>query len=858
MRTLPLMLVGLVACGDATPSTDATDAAQDAHDVGADLHEDQDTRESSDAETSSDADAPDVDSDGADGSGGDAVDSDAPVLTEPGTFVVGEADLPDEYVFKGVWAGEAGRIVAVGNDGIVATQGADGIWQVLARAEGAELLNAVHGSDGQHLWAVGKDGVILPGTIASFGDTGRCEVDADCADDDACTVERCEDGLCIADSTGASGCCGSTPGSWNFETGTLSPWTNVAAEQIGPWPWVVVGRPGRATSGTKSLWFGNAPLSTYGGGEHLAGVVQSPNFRLPATGTATLRFNVFLDAETDPEFDTLAVEVEVDGVRTEVWHKRDLVRVPTGTFVAAEADLTPWRGEVARVRVRFDSIDGTINDFEGPYLDDVRVETACTAGGAASSARGPTLWGVYALSPTLAFAVGKDGALLQFNGQRWTAAAGTDTTAVWNAMSGHGDTVVLVGNGGRAVISRGAGLEPIETGTTANLNGVHTLDGTQFVAVGDRGTLLTGSGATWTATDLGLSASLRDVHGARADDVYAVGYSGTIAHWNGVSFSLVESPTVQSLNGVFATEDEVLIVGQGGRVLEGDAAQGFTEVAELAPGGELNDLWGTPDGSFVVAVGTSGKVFFRRDGAWTEQVSGTAQSLETVWGSAADDVWAVGRSGVALHWDGSTWQKVPTPVSSLLSGLWGDGRDRFFAAGAGGSLMAWNGVAWSSVAGGTTKSLRAVHGRINNEVWAVGAEGTVMRFNGLGWGTVKVEGIPDADGVEQPIPDELYGVWAASASDAWAVGANGRMLRWDGAQWNIVESEWKTSLRGVYGLASNDVWAVGTGGLILHFNGEAWEQVDNPSIATLYAIHGDGAGHVIAVGDLGTVLRLER
>jgi hypothetical protein len=388
ISALPLLLAGLVACSD-SPETGADTDTVD-NDADNDSVENQDTQDSSESGDASDT-ASDVSvdvgpDDATDASETSDVDPDAPELTEPGTFVIGEAALPDEYVFKGVWAGEAGRIVGDGNDGIVASQSPEGEWQVLSRAEGAELLNAVHGSDGRHLWAVGKDGAILPGTVDSFGDTGACEDDSDCVDDDACTLESCEEGRCIAASTGANGCCGSTPGSWNFETGSFSPWVNVGAEQIGPFPWQVVNRPGRATSGTFALWFGNATLGTYGGGEHLAGVIQSPNVRLPSTGTATLKFNVFLDAETDPSFDTLAVEVQESGVITEVWHKRELARVPTGTFVAAEADLTPWRGKVVQLRIVFDSIDGTINDFEGPYLDDIRVETECTASGAASGA----------------------------------------------------------------------------------------------------------------------------------------------------------------------------------------------------------------------------------------------------------------------------------------------------------------------------------------------------------------------------------------------------------------------------------------------------------------------------------------
>lgn len=788
----------------------------------------------------------------------DEVDT-GPALPEPGTFVVGEADLPDEFVFKGVWAGEAGRIVAVGNDGVVATQRTDGTWAVLRRAEGAELLNALHGADGQNLWAVGKDGVILPGTVDSFGESKACERDADCDNGNACTLDRCVDNVCVAQPSGAPGCCGLTLGPWDFEGQALAPWTNVAAEQVGPFGWSVVSRPNRAVSGAYSVWFGDPALMTYGGGQHLAATLLSGNLKLPATGTATLRFNVFLDAEVDQAFDVLAIEVESGGTRTEVWHKRDLPTIPTPTFVAAEADLTPWRDRIVRVRIRFDSIDGTINDFEGPYLDDVRVETACTTGGAAAGARGPTLWGVHALSRQAAFAVGRNGAIMQYNGVRWTAAIGSDQTAVWNAVTGYGDTVALVGNSGRALFSSGAGLETVTTNTTANLHDVHTPDGTNFFAVGDQGVLLHGTTATWTLSSVGLTASMRGVHGRAADDVYAVGYQGSIAHWDGAGWSLLASPTTKNLSAVWVHPDgTAIIVGQDGVVLEGRASSGFVEMTTLSAGTELFDVWATDDASLVLAVGATGKIFGRVAGTWNPMTSGTSQGLEAVWGTSATDAWAVGRSGIALRWDGQTWTRTPSSVTALLSGLWGDAADRYYAAGSGGALIAWDGTAWVSVASATTKNLRAVYARANNDVWAVGAAGTVMRFNGLGWGAAPVEGIPDADGEEQPIPEELFAVWAASPTDAWAVGEAGRILRWDGARWNIVETEWKTALRGIYGLAANDIWAVGTAGQILHFNGEEWQKVPNASIATLYAIHGDGQGHVVAVGDLGTVLRLER
>jgi len=793
----------------------------------------------------------------------DAQDGETIELTEPGRFILGEADLDDEFVFKGVWAGEAGRIVAVGNDGVVATRNPEGAWTILTRAEGASVLNAIHGYDGQHLWAVGHAGAILPGTVTSFGDSASCERDADCADNDQCTVDRCVDNVCVADPTGAPGCCGSTLGEWGFETGTLAGWAVNLADKIGPWTWQVVSLPNRAGGGAWSLYFGNAaaiPPTYDAGGLQVAGSVTSPLVRLPQTGTATLKFNVFLDAEPDSGFDNLVVEIQVGAERKIVWSKVDLGSVPTGGFVQAEADVSSFRGKNVQVRVSFDTTDGTFNTFEGPYLDDIRFETSCRTSGAAASANGPTLWGVYAFANDNAYAVGRDGTILTWNGTQWGPARGANPSAVWNAIAGAGDNITFVGNSGLAVASGSGGLRDVTTGTTEHLHGLHTIDGQTWFGVGDRGAIVRGAGATWTTdTELGLTVSLRDVHGRSNDDVYAVGYLGTVVHWDGSAWSTVASDTSVNLLGVWVDDlGHVTAVGKNGIVLTGDATSGLVTQGTYYSGGDLNDLWGTSDGAFLMAVGTGGRVMVRNPTGWAAVTSPTSQTLESVWGTAANEVWAVGRSGTAIHWDGSTLVRSSTPISAALNGVWGDAADRYYAVGTGGTLLVYTGASWEAITTPSLTNLRGIMGRGPNDVWAVGAGGKVIHFAGLGWGASRVEGVPNADGGQDPITEELHSVWAAAANDAWAVGQDGRILRWDGALWNIVETDWPITLRSVYGMASNDVWAVGNEGHVIHWNGEAWEKVETGSIATLYAIHGDGQGHVVVVGDLGTVLELER
>ena len=789
----------------------------------------------------------------------DAVDvdpGDGFVPTDPGEFVLGTADLSEEFVFKGVWAGIADVIVAVGNDGVVASRGASGDWSVLARAEGAALLNAVSGSDPEHLWAVGINGAILPGTVSSFGDSGACGSNAECEDLDPCTIDLCNgQGACVAEPSGLSGCCGSPAASFDFESGALSPWT--VPESSGAVTWQLSSR--RAAGGVWSLYFGDASKEPpdYDNGTQVIGTAVSPAITLPASGTATLGFDVFLASEPDASFDVLQVDVDSGTSRTKVWDKSQLLSIPTSGFVAAEADLTPWRGKTITLRFHFDSMDASLNTFEGAYIDNIVVDTTCQAAGDANTQTGPTLWGVYAVAADAAYAVGRAGAILQWDGERWSAAQGNDLSTVWNGVTGaEGGRIALVGNSGKLAVADGGGLVDIDPGTTWNLHAVSTVDGQRYWAVGDQGTILEGDGVNWQLAASPTTVSLRDVHVVSNIDVWAVGFLGTVLHYDGLSWEVVDLSAVIDLHAVWVSASGLVTVGgSDGEIYQGNA-DGLVHIGAFHPGGELADAWGIGDSVFL--VGSGGRAVAYLDGQWSVQASGTAQSLQSVSGFAADDVWAVGRSGTILHWDGVAWARVESPTSAALNAVWGPGPGEVYAAGSGGALIAWNGTAWSNLVGSTGENLRAVFGLARNDVWAVGAGGVIMHFGGLGWARSPVEKVPNSDGGEDEIVDELHAVWAIARDDAWAVGADGRILRWDGQLWTRVETEFGVTLRGIYGLADNDIWAVGNAGHIIHWNGAEWELMESGSVATLHAIHGDGAGYVVVVGALGTVMTLQR
>lgn len=64
---------------------------------------------------------------------------------------------------------------------------------------------------------------------------------------------------------------------------------------------------------------------------------------------------------------------------------------------------------------------------------------------------------------------------------------------------------------------------------------------------------------------------------------------------------------------------------------------------------EVRALWFDPnDVGFASAA--DGAIYVRSGGTWRRMTSGTAASLNGIWGSSANDVWAVGNSGTILHY----------------------------------------------------------------------------------------------------------------------------------------------------------------------------------------------------------------
>ncbi|MCK6571536.1 hypothetical protein L6V77_10635 [Myxococcota bacterium] len=212
---------------------------------------------------------------------------------------------------------------------------------------------------------------------------------------------------------------------------------------------------------------------------------------------------------------------------------------------------------------------------------------------------------------------------------------------------------------------------------------------------------------------------LYGVSGTSASDVWAVGDNLHTQHWDGDSWTLHRAPAARGADGLPA---HPALIG----------------------------VWSAPDGT-AIAVGATGVIYRWSGGAWQAMDSPTALDLKSVWGSAANDVWAVGAGGI-FHYDGRAW-------TTALPGF----------------------------------DFADIHGRNATDVWAVGAAGRVAHYDGA-WAPVNV----GADG------QDFLGVHV-TAQGVTLAGAT--IQRWDGRQLNPVFDGRNGPYLGVVDLAGQDVVA---------------------------------------------------
>ena len=210
-----------------------------------------------------------------------------------------------------------------------------------------------------------------------------CRSDEDCSVNDPCIKGVClgstdNPGECLLMLDESGGCCVQQVFSADFDDGTLQ---GMQVEKIYETKvsWVVDSR--RFTSPPKSLYFGDPSTHTYDAGQNnpVGAIAWTPEIDLAGLSLAELHFMLFKNTEVATSSDVLEVVVMTGSQKTTIWTSQGLSSSSTGgKFIPVVSSLAPFLGKKVRIGFSFDSKDGFANNYEGVYLDDIRVIGKCS------------------------------------------------------------------------------------------------------------------------------------------------------------------------------------------------------------------------------------------------------------------------------------------------------------------------------------------------------------------------------------------------------------------------------------------------------------------------------------------------
>lgn len=376
------------------------------------------------------------------------------------------------------------------------------------------------------------------------------------------------------------------------------------------------------------------------------------------------------------------------------------------------------------------------------------------------------------------------------------------------------------------------------------------------------------------------------------EEVWAVGAAGMALHltgqpcMGGYKWAVVPTGVRADLHGIWAAAaNDIWAVGaQDGTAADappvlihwdGTKWKSYAIAPNMGnvPATSLNSVWGSAAND-VYAVGSSdldktlNVVLHYTGGAtWTQvdikdgmgnDLLPDLRDFNVVNGTAAGDVWVMGAAGgfggppTIIHWDGTAWKDYTNAsATGDVFAMTLVGKSIGWAVGSGGLLLRWNGVSWTVNISPSMKSFYSIKAKDSKDITAVGDNGALMHWDGISWKlmTTKMEA--------------KFTQYALT--NRWIVGDLGGMLYRDDVTNDVyrlatttaagMTGGGTTAWRAVHGTAADDLWFVGIGGSIQHWNGKTLDGImPVKGVNVLNGVYAVAPDNIWAVGDMGFIV----
>jgi len=193
----------------------------------------------------------------------------------------------------------------------------------------------------------------------------------------------------------------------------------------------------------------------------------------------------------------------------------------------------------------------------------------------------------------------------------------------------------------------------------------------------------------------------------------------------------------------------------------------------------------------------------------------------------ADDIWVSMAGPQAARWDGQT-QGAPICVPISVNKLWGTSDNDLYAVGVDGGIAHYDGAGWTKIESGIILSVRDIWGAVESRtgttiIYAIASHGAsvpggkkVLRLDRTSVTTVSDSGLST----------NLSGIWF-QPDGRWYIVGDGIFdaispdptTIWN-ASINTVTTFYTEAVRGN---SVNDLFVVGSSGEVLHYNGKTWK-----------------------------------
>lgn len=449
------------------------------------------------------------------------------------------------------------------------------------------------------------------------------------------------------------------------------------------------------------------------------------------------------------------------------------------------------------------------------------------------------LYGVAWSGADEAIAVGELGAIVRLDSRAPQLLSSTSTATLRAVASVSATEALAIGDDGTILRIQGNNTALIDTGSRADLLGIHVSEG-EAIVVGEAGLVLRVRDGQITSREQASRQTLRAItrcHGA----YYAAGDEGTIVRrgasgtWQPVQLAPTTHATFMALA---CDARRVVAVGADGEVRLVSGLRSVRLETEFP--GVFTGVSGA-EGEATWIVGTSGRLAIVQDDHIETRVTGPIASLRDI-SDVGGALVAVGDWGKLIreHESGLVFDQAPTESGLGALAHLGDGG--LVAVGDGGVMLRIRFDSATLLPSPTDRALRGVV-TTENVILAVGAGGTIVR------------GTPDAlSATAMPNAPDLTAI-AGTPEDALAVGDGGFIARITASGATRIPCEINASLRAVVRVGAVH-WAAGENGTIIRIE-DGQCALEHRYSATGPVLNGIGRGpdgQLIAVGDMGSAL----